>query len=90
MNRIQKLFSEPKEILIPFLTAGYPELESTVDLICAVADAGADLIEIGIPFSDPQADGPVIQASNPDRAFSSGRVFRRSQQASVSRKFSAP
>ncbi len=64
MNRIQKLFSEPKEILIPFLTAGYPELESTVDLICAVADAGADLIEIGIPFSDPQADGPVIQTSS--------------------------
>ena len=64
MNRIQKLFSEPKEILIPFLTAGYPELESTVDMICAVADAGADLIEIGIPFSDPQADGPVIQASS--------------------------
>ena len=64
MNRIQKLFSEPKEKLIPFLTAGYPELDSTIDLVCAAADSGADMIEIGIPFSDPQADGPIIQASN--------------------------
>ncbi len=64
MNRIQKLFSEPREKLIPFLTAGYPKLDSTVELVCAVADAGADMIEIGIPFSDPQADGPIIQASS--------------------------
>ena len=64
MNRIQKLFSEPKEKLIPFLTAGYPELGSTIDLVCAAADSGADMIEIGIPFSDPQADGPIIQASS--------------------------
>jgi len=64
MNRIQKLFSEPKEKLIPFLTAGYPELGSTIDLVCATADSGADMIEIGIPFSDPQADGPIIQASS--------------------------
>ena len=51
MNRINKLFSEPKEKLIPFVTAGYPELDSTVDLVCSAADAGADMIEIGIPFS---------------------------------------
>jgi tryptophan synthase alpha chain len=64
MNRIQTLFSEPKERLIPFLTAGYPELDSTVELVCAAAESGADMVEIGIPFSDPQADGPVIQASS--------------------------
>ena len=64
MNRIQKLFIEPKDKLIPFLTAGYPELDSTVELVCHAADAGADMIEIGIPFSDPQADGPVIQSSS--------------------------
>ena len=64
MNRIQKLFIEPKDKLIPFLTAGYPKLDSTVELVCHAADAGADMIEIGIPFSDPQADGPVIQSSS--------------------------
>jgi len=64
MNRIKKLFRTEKEKLIPFLTAGYPELNSTVGLVCTAADAGADMIEIGIPFSDPQADGPVIQASS--------------------------
>jgi len=64
MNRIQTLFSNPTERLIPFLTAGYPELDSTVELVCAAAESGADMVEIGIPFSDPQADGPVIQASS--------------------------
>ena len=64
MNRIQKLFSKPKEKLIPFLTAGYPKLNSTVELVFTAAKAGADMVEIGIPFSDPQADGLVIQASS--------------------------
>lgn len=80
MNQIQKLFSEPKEKLIPFLTAGYPELESTVDLVCAAADAGADMIEIGIPFSDPQADGPVIQASSQqalDNGMNLNKIFEQ-------------
>jgi len=64
VNRIQSLFQKPVEKLVPFLTAGYPELDSTVDLVLAAVGAGADMIEIGIPFSDPQADGPVIQASS--------------------------
>lgn len=64
MNRIQSLFQKPGEKLIPFLTAGYPELDSTVELVLGAVSAGADMIEIGIPFSDPQADGPVIQASS--------------------------
>jgi tryptophan synthase alpha chain len=65
MNRIDKLFSEKKDnILSVYFTAGYPQLDSTVEIIRALADAGADVIEIGIPFSDPMADGPVIQRSN--------------------------
>ena len=75
MNRIQKLFSEPQEKLIPFLTAGYPELGSTIDLVCAAADSGADMIEIGIPFSDPQADGPIIQASS-QQALDNGMTLK--------------
>ena len=78
MNRIQSLFSEPKEMLIPFLTAGYPKLDSTVELVCAAADAGADMVEIGIPFSDPQADGPVIQASS-QQALDNGMTLNKIQ-----------
>ncbi len=64
MNRIQTLFEKSSNKLIPFFTAGYPELESTVDLVLSAVDAGADMIEIGIPYSDPQADGPIIQRSS--------------------------
>jgi tryptophan synthase alpha chain len=76
MNRIRKLFSKPKEKLIPFLTAGYPELESTVELVCTAAEAGADMVEIGIPFSDPQADGPIIQASS-QQALDNGMTLNK-------------
>ena len=72
MNRIDKLFSEKKNnILSVYFTAGYPHLDSTSDIIRYLADAGADMIEIGIPFSDPMADGPVIQKSN-QKALSNG------------------
>jgi tryptophan synthase alpha chain len=65
MNRIDKLFSEKKNsILSIYFTAGYPNLDSTAGIIRTLAEAGADMIEIGIPFSDPMADGPVIQHSN--------------------------
>lgn len=56
---------------IPFITCGDPDLETTAKLIPAMAEAGADLIEIGIPFSDPTAEGPVIQDANL-RALSAG------------------
>jgi tryptophan synthase alpha chain len=65
MNRIHKLFVEKKgNILSIFYTAGYPSLNDTGRIAASLEEAGADIIEIGIPFSDPVADGPTIQASN--------------------------
>lgn len=65
MNRINKLFQEKKErILSIYFTAGYPNLEDTVPMIQELVKNGVDLIEIGMPFSDPVADGPVIQHSS--------------------------
>ncbi len=67
MNRIQNLFDrlrgEGRSALMPFITAGDPSLSATIDLITTMARQGADLIEVGIPYSDPIADGPVIAAS---------------------------
>lgn len=65
MNRIDKLFSEKKDdILSVYFTAGYPEADSSAGIIRSLFEAGVDMIEIGMPFSDPVADGPVIQASS--------------------------
>lgn len=64
-NRILELFSrKPHNVLSVYCTAGYPTLNDTVPIIQALEKSGADLMEIGIPFSDPVADGPVIQASS--------------------------
>ena len=70
MNRIKSAF-ENKKAFIPFITCGDPDLETTEKLIKAAEENGADLIELGIPFSDPTAEGPVIQAAN-IRALSAG------------------
>ena len=70
MSRITDAFSHGKAF-IPFLTCGDPDLETTEAAVRAMAAAGADLIELGIPFSDPTAEGPVIQAAN-ERALASG------------------
>jgi tryptophan synthase alpha chain len=75
MNRIDQTFAELKSQgrtgLIPFVTAGDPNAEWAVAILHALVDAGADLIELGVPFSDPMADGPVIQKSS-ERALSRG------------------
>jgi len=64
-NRITELFKKkPTDILSVFYTAGFPKLNDTVSIAKALEDAGADIIEIGIPFSDPVADGPTIQESS--------------------------
>ncbi len=65
MNRIDQLFQNKRErILNVYFTAGYPQLNDTVSIIENLEKSGADMIEIGIPFSDPVADGPTIQESN--------------------------
>ncbi len=64
MNRINKLLNEKKDILSIYFTAGYPKLNDTVSILETLEDAGVDLVEIGMPFSDPLADGPTIQASS--------------------------
>jgi tryptophan synthase alpha chain len=68
MKRIEKIFAELKskgeKALVAYITAGYPDLETTRALIPALARAGVDILEVGVPFSDPTADGPVIQAAS--------------------------
>ncbi len=68
MSRIQKKFadlqSQKKKALITFITAGDPAPELTVPLLHALVDSGADILELGVPFSDPMAEGPVIQRAN--------------------------
>ncbi|QJX01581.1 tryptophan synthase subunit alpha [Alcanivorax sp. IO_7] len=75
MSRIETTFARLKEqqrkALIPFITAGDPALEITVPLMRAMVEAGADVIELGVPFSDPMADGPVIQKAC-ERALAAG------------------
>ena len=65
MNKINKLFSENKErkLLSLYFCAGCPTLEGTADVILTMQKRGIDMIEVGIPFSDPLADGPVIQSA---------------------------
>ena len=63
MSKIKAAFADGKAF-IPFLTCGDPDLETTEALVRVMAEAGADLIELGIPFSDPMADGPVIQEAS--------------------------
>ena len=61
MNRIKQIFNNRTEKVIPFLTAGFPTLNDTVKMILSAEKAEADMVELGIPFSDPLADGPIIQ-----------------------------
>ncbi|MDH6535272.1 tryptophan synthase subunit alpha [Parabacteroides sp. 52] len=64
MNRINHLFQTKKEgILSVYFTAGYPQLDATVKVLSELQNKGIDMVEVGIPFSDPMADGPVIQES---------------------------
>ena len=75
MSRIQgvlaQLQSEGRKALIPYITAGDPEPSQTVAVMQALAEGGADIIELGVPFSDPMADGPVIQKAS-ERALARG------------------
>lgn len=90
MSNIKTAFQNGKAF-IPFITCGDPDLETTEALVYAMAGAGADLIELGIPFSDPTAEGPVIQAANM-RALSAGvtteKVFQMVER--LRKKISTP
>ena len=64
MNRIDQKFRENKKLLSIYFSAGFPNLEDTVPILKKLQTAGVDMVEIGLPFSDPLADGPTIQASS--------------------------
>ena len=80
MNRIAQRFAELKAqkraAFVPFITAGDPDLETSRAILHALPGAGADLIELGMPFSDPMADGPAVQASS-QRALKAGATMAR-------------
>jgi tryptophan synthase alpha chain len=80
MNRItirfQSLHEERRKALIPYITAGDPSPSTTVPMLHALVEAGADIIELGVPFSDPMADGPVIQRAC-ERALAHGVSLRQ-------------
>jgi tryptophan synthase alpha chain len=74
--RLAALKAEGKKALIPYVTAGDPFEDATVDILHALAAGGADVIELGVPFSDPMADGPVIQKAS-ERALARGITLTR-------------
>ena len=76
MNRINQLFETKKrDVLSVYFTAGYPNLDDTLPVLQALQNNGVDMVEIGIPFSDPMADGPVIQESS-SRALRNGMTLQ--------------
>lgn len=80
MSRIQKRFdwlkSKSEKALVAFITAGDPDLATTRELFSVIEEGGADIIELGVPFSDPLADGPVIQAAS-QRSLKSGTTLKK-------------
>jgi tryptophan synthase alpha chain len=77
MNRLENLFQKKdQEILNVYCTAGYPQLHSTLEVMKALQENGADIIELGMPYSDPLADGPVIQQSS-TIALTNGMTIKR-------------
>jgi len=80
MSRINSTFAalqaSKRKALIPFITAGFPYVDITPELMHGMVAAGADVIELGVPFSDPSADGPVIQAAG-DKALAAGVGLRQ-------------
>jgi tryptophan synthase alpha chain len=95
MTRIQETFArlrrEGRTALMPYLTVGFPERDSALELVPALVEGGADLIELGVPFSDPLADGATIQAAG-QRALANGMTLARclDQAAQLAPAVAAP
>ena len=91
MSRIQDLFKRKKDhVLNIYCTAGYPQLESTLPVMRALQANGADLIELGMPYSDPLADGPVIQASSSVALANGMTIAKLFQQLKALRSVPSP
>lgn len=73
-ERFAQLRASGRRALVPYITAGHPSPNATMELLKGLEGAGADVIEIGVPFSDPMADGPIIQASS-QKALANGMNF---------------
>ncbi|MBU4333445.1 MAG: tryptophan synthase subunit alpha, partial [Candidatus Omnitrophica bacterium] len=80
MNRLDKKFEElkqaKKKAFIAFITAGDPSLKVTEELVCSFERSNVDIVELGVPFSDPLADGPTIQAAS-QRALANGVTLKK-------------
>lgn len=87
MNRINKLFSKKKNILSIYFTAGYPGLNDTIEIIKMLDEFGVDMIEVGMPFSDPIVDGPIIQGSSKKAIANGMNIKLLFKQLSKIRKF---
>ena len=90
MSRIKSAFDrlngEGRKALIPFITAGDPDAALTVPLMHTLVEAGADVIELGVPFSDPMADGPTIQRAS-ERALAKGMSLRKVLQLAQAQRW---
>lgn len=86
MNLMDQTFArlkqENKAALIPFLTVGDPDVETSIEIISELESAGADMVELGVPYSDPLADGPVIQRAS-ERSLKHGVTIRTCMEAAI-------
>src|SRR2546429_1039774 len=88
-RRYMPLSFNKKPALVAYVTCGDPNLATTREIVLAAIDAGADVIELGVPFSDPVADGPVIQRAS-QRAIQQGTTLRQGLQLAADRRRRSP
>jgi tryptophan synthase alpha chain len=88
-RRFEALRTASRRALVGYLTAGHPDLDRSLDTLRALDEAGADIIEIGVPFSDPIADGPIIQRSS-HRALANGMTYDRTLELVARASLEAP
>lgn len=88
-ERFARLRSEGRRALVCYITAGHPDYDRSLALLRGIVDAGADIVEVGVPFSDPLADGPVIQSSS-QHALEQGMTFARTLELVREARVTAP